>query len=284
MAGWIRVDRALFEHEALESPWEWGCWCWLVSQAAWRETSVSRRAKKIDLSIGQLSFSLRFLAEKWGCSVGKTRRLLKKFEKWHMVEIECSTGENLITICNYSKFQSGEAASETVTEHKRAQGRNGDGTVTSTKKNKITNKQDNKKQDSESTDVDSFVASAPDYVRESYDFYCKSVEEYNASKATGVLPLPKPTKLSDKRRREFTRALKDLPKGRTFAEVVAKAGRCPFLLGENDQGWVIHLDFILQKGKFQEILDGNYPERPAASAPGVRRGQRVAGADLFTES
>ena len=135
----------------------------------------------------------------------------------------------------------------------------------------------------ESTNVDSFAASAPDEVREAYDFYCQSDEEYNAAEAPEALPLPKPTKLTDKRRRELKRALKELPEGRTFAEVVLKIGRCPFLMGENSDGWVIHLDFLIRKGKFQEILDGKYPERPAKDAPGVRGVRGVPGADLFTD-
>ncbi|KZK97904.1 hypothetical protein PsAD5_02143 [Pseudovibrio sp. Ad5] len=280
MAGWIRIDRATFDHKALKGPSDWGIWVWLIGEACWKPTEMVIAGEARLLQRGQLSHSIRFLSRKFGLSNNGTQGVLKRFQKWDLIEFDTGTGQTVITICNYDKYQEiipqqGQQGDAKGTEP----GRQGD--AVGTKKN---NKQNNNKQASESTTVDSIVASAPDEVRDAYDFYVESVEDYNASKATDALPLPKPTKLSDKRRREFIRALKDLPKGRTFAEVVAKAGKCPFLLGENERGWVIHLDFILQKGKFQEILDGKYPERPAAGAPGVHRGQRVAGADLFTEN
>ncbi len=281
MSGWIRVDRALFEHGAFEDPWEWGCWCWLISQAAWRDTAISRQGRKLPLKVGQLSYAQRFLATKWGCSKSKVGRFLQKLVEWDMIAIEGGTRETVITICNYADYQMPYGEGGTNLDQAEGQKPDKDRPQNGTKRNKITNIQGNKKQDSESPVVDSFVAYAPDEVREAYDFYCRSIEEYNAAKSPSALPLPKPTKLTDKRRREFKRALKELPNGLTFAEVISKAGKCPFLMGENDQGWVINFDFLLRKGKFQEIMDGKYPERPARDASGFGRGVRVSGADLF---
>ncbi|KZK82994.1 hypothetical protein PsAD13_03196 [Pseudovibrio sp. Ad13] len=279
MTGWIRIDRALFDHQALSDPWEWGCWCWLISQAAWRETSISRRGKKIDVAAGQLCYSFRFLSKKWGCSVGKTRRLLNRFAEWNMIEIETGTGESLITICNYGKYQDAEAGGETVTEHKRARERNAGGTPASTKKNKRTNKQGNTEPDSQSTDVDLFEPTKVVTVEEVFAQYVAAVDDYNADLAPGAIELPKPSVLSEKRHAALKRALKAIPAGKTFADVLKAIGMSPHLLGFNDRQWRVDIDFLCQKDKLIQILEGKYFGSSGGSK--AQGNGRVSGADLF---
>ncbi|SFK99809.1 hypothetical protein SAMN04488518_113146 [Pseudovibrio ascidiaceicola] len=155
MSGWIRMERALYEHEALKGPLEWGCWGWLIANAAWRRKAVDRAGCKIDLEEGQLCFSLRFLAEKWGVTKDKTKRLLDKWQKWNLITIESATGGSVITICNYSKYQLVESESATASRHEVRQERDSNPTESATKKNNITNKQGNKKP--ASTGVDTFL-------------------------------------------------------------------------------------------------------------------------------
>ncbi len=149
MTGWVRVDRATFEHKAFRGPADWGVWLWLISQACWKQTEVVISGERRTLERGQLSYSIRFLSEKFGLSKNGTQGVLKRFQKWDLIELGLGTGQTIITICNYDKYQDAEL-------HR---GRDGDaaGTTrgrerdaTGTKKN---NKQDNK--EPESTVVDS---------------------------------------------------------------------------------------------------------------------------------
>ena len=43
---------------------------------------------------------------------------------------------------------------------------------------------------------------------------------------------------------------------------------CPFLLGENDTGWVISFDWFMKQENFTKVLEGNYLKRKKDHAPG----------------
>ncbi len=272
MTGWVKLHRKMLEWEWFKSVNTCHVFQYLLMTAN-REPSTYRGYA---IPEGGRVHSVASIAANSGLSVMAVRGALRNLSSSNDVTIKTTTKFSIITITNWVEYQG-----EQQTKHQTKEQTEQQSKQQHLKKREERSK---KEEDSESTVVDSIVASAPDEVREAYDFYCQSVEGYNESKAIDALPLPKPTKLTDKRRRELKRALKDLPTGRTFAEVVAKAGKCPQLMGENDRGWVINLDFLLRKGKFLEILEGRYPERPAAGAPGVRSGQRVSGSDLFTEN
>lgn len=90
-------------------------WEWLVANAAWKDTSTGYLGKKILLKRGQLSHSVRFLAEKWGWSAPKVQRFLCSLKTDAMVDTQSDTGRLLITICNYDKFQTPEKEVDTAT-------------------------------------------------------------------------------------------------------------------------------------------------------------------------
>ncbi|KZK85735.1 MULTISPECIES: hypothetical protein [unclassified Pseudovibrio] len=276
MSGWIRMERALYEHEALKGPLEWGCWGWLIANAAWRKKAIDRAGNKIELEEGQLCFSLRFLAEKWGVTKDKTKRLLDKWQKWNLITIEAAAGGNIITICNYSKYQIVEAISATEMRQGALQERDSDETEAATKKNNLTNKQDNH---AESTDVDSFITDAPDVVQVAFDEYSAAVADYNETVSESGVKLPKPSSLTPKRRSALARALRELPEGKSFSDVLSAVGKSPHLLGCNDNGWRMDFDFICKKDKFTQILEGKYfgPARQSQT----QSSKRYSGAELF---
>ena len=91
-------------------------WEWLVANAAWKDTSTGYLGKKIPLKRGQLSHSVRFLAEKWGWSAPKVQRFLCSLKTDTMIDTESDTGRLTITICNYDKFQSPDTETDTPPE------------------------------------------------------------------------------------------------------------------------------------------------------------------------
>ncbi|WP_424958464.1 hypothetical protein [Hyphomicrobium sp. 1Nfss2.1] len=101
-----------FDHEILDMGRydRRSAWLWLITNAAWKERRVNHKGRPITLKRGQLLGARAFLAEKFGWGEQELRTFLKALVTNGMVEINQSNGHfaNVITICNYEKYQSAE--------------------------------------------------------------------------------------------------------------------------------------------------------------------------------
>jgi hypothetical protein len=103
-------------------------WVDLLMLANHKETSVRKRGIKIVIGRGQVGWSERNLAERWGWSRGKVKRFLDELEDDHQIEQQNGPQNinvtSLITIVNYDKYQSDEPQNEPEivpqTDRKRA--------------------------------------------------------------------------------------------------------------------------------------------------------------------
>lgn len=115
MSGFVAMSRKALDHPLLQDGDRFRAWFWLVASAAWKPTRVKIKGQVIDLERGELSFSQRFLAEKWGWSKSRVDRFIADLRAEGMIEtrtkIGASAGHNagqgqsIITICNYEKYQ-----------------------------------------------------------------------------------------------------------------------------------------------------------------------------------
>ena len=118
----------MLDHSALKDTYNRpSAWLWLLSNAAYREGVDI--ATGVHLEPGQLIASLRFLAREWGWSKDKVSRFLKKLEGAEMIEratanatatatasaTPTATGENVLTICNWAKYQGSDFLCATAT-------------------------------------------------------------------------------------------------------------------------------------------------------------------------
>lgn len=93
-------------------------WVWLIEAACWQPKRARVKGDMVALERGQMTFSVRFLAEKWGWSKSRVDRFLKRLSAENMIST-CSKigttaghaagqGQSIITVCNYDKYQAGE--------------------------------------------------------------------------------------------------------------------------------------------------------------------------------
>lgn len=142
--GYIAVQRSVWDHPLFpdEPMSKREAWLWLLNEAAWRECRVKTANGPVTLQRGQLTFSLRFMAQKFKWSINKVRRFLECLQNEYMVGLEigtdANTAQSVITICNYNKYQNGSAQTDTATE---TQADTASDTPTDTKKKNIINKQ-----------------------------------------------------------------------------------------------------------------------------------------------
>ena len=113
-ARWIRVSADMLEHDAFagEPYSKHAAWLWLIANAAWkpRRFKAPNVNAMVELERGQVLAARHFLADKWQWSEKKVRNFLAFLLSQNMIEMGQSKGRfaNIVTICNYDKYQSAD--------------------------------------------------------------------------------------------------------------------------------------------------------------------------------
>jgi len=175
MSGYYRLQRGwqdnpLFGNDEYS---ERDAWVWLIESAAWRPSRARVKGTLIDLARGQLCFSQRFMAEKWGWSKSRVDRFLKRLAGAEMIST-CSKigataghpagqGQSVITICNYEKYQG-------PTETERGNGQNDNGATAGQQRGKEERREEGKKE------IEVTAGAASDYAFEGRIIRLKHVD------------------------------------------------------------------------------------------------------------
>lgn len=93
-------------------------WSWMIGEASFDKRVKNISGMPVKIERGQFSASIRFMSKKFKWSTGKVQRYLKKLQRWKMIEkqTETDTAQNIITICNYCKYQNKKGKSDTHTD------------------------------------------------------------------------------------------------------------------------------------------------------------------------
>jgi hypothetical protein len=107
--GWR--DNPLFSGEYSRAD----AWVWLIENACWKASRSRIKGETIELARGELTFSQRFLADKWGWSKSRVDRFISDLRGEGMIETRSKNGasaghsagqgQSIISICNYEKYQ-----------------------------------------------------------------------------------------------------------------------------------------------------------------------------------
>lgn len=107
--GWIKVYRILLDNPYMRKPHYRAVWLELLLRARHplqKAKKVLFKGKQHQLQLGQLTFGLKQM-EKWtGVPRSSISRILKKYLKEGMIEMETSNEFTLVTIVNWHKYQS----------------------------------------------------------------------------------------------------------------------------------------------------------------------------------
>lgn len=129
MSGWFKIERESFGHDmfAADEFSRRDAWFWLIAQAAWKPVRVKIKGHPVDLDRGELSASVREMADAWKWSKSRVNRFMAELRDAGMIAIRTRSGTNLgqtsgqtlgqtsdhaagqgksiVTICNYIKYQ-----------------------------------------------------------------------------------------------------------------------------------------------------------------------------------
>lgn len=116
MSGYVRAHRQRFDHPLFrrEKFCRGYAWDWLVSHACWKAQQVDVGGKLVTLQRGQLCYSIRFLAGAWNWDKAAVSRFLERLKTEAMIDTQTETGQTIISICNYDRYQADATAPETA--------------------------------------------------------------------------------------------------------------------------------------------------------------------------
>ncbi|MCW0235302.1 MAG: hypothetical protein OJJ21_17010 [Ferrovibrio sp.] len=249
MAGFFLMPRGWQDHPAWRGePFSRAqAWVWLIEEARWKPTKVSIAGKTVELQRGELSHSIRFLAERWGWGKGVVERFIGRLKTETLIETRNETGQLIISICKYDEMQASPDETETVSETPlwTAPGQHRDST--GTKKN----------QGNEGNEGNQTLVVADDAVL-AFNAWNEMAEQYGLARAA---------KLTDERRQKLRRRLADAGGLDGWRYALSKVAAAGWMHGQNDSGWRADFDFLLQQKSFTRLMEGGYDRAPSKNRP-----------------
>ena len=117
--GFIKLYRCLEESFIWSDSEAVHLWIQLLINANHKEKEVLLSGNKVIIKSGQFVCSRRTLSLKTGINESKIQRLLTLFKSEQMIEQQTNSKYRIITVLNWSKYQSGEQAVEQQMNSKR---------------------------------------------------------------------------------------------------------------------------------------------------------------------
>lgn len=227
---------------------------WMVARAAWKPSRVRYKGHDIKLDRGQLTISIRDLADAMDRPKGWVERLLVRLREHGMIEQKNGTQVGtkvgthggtvggtpaaVITVCNYEEYQGD-------TQHAGTLGETLNGTRAGHAQDTEQRREEGKKEEERESD-DSLVAKLePKHVVEAWN---EMAERLGLSKVRKIGDAR--MKMLKVRIRQHT--IED------FTEAISAIERSSFLRGEGRDGWRADFDFFLQPKSFIKLIEGSY--------------------------
>jgi hypothetical protein len=122
--GFYLVSRGMLDHPRFKprGPFtQFEAWHWLIRSAAYVPRDVSivsgRNKQTVHLEPGQLTYSVRYLAKAWRWSDKRVQRFLSALQLDQSVTTQTTTGQTVISLCNWPRYQRPdfEATTQTAT-------------------------------------------------------------------------------------------------------------------------------------------------------------------------
>ena len=104
-------------------------WCWLIEHARFRASTCVVEGVRLQVGRGELTVSIRGLANLWGWSKSGSNRFIKALRARDSIRTRSGTGRGtgqlIITICNYDDYQLPSSSPGTATGTVEEEGKEG---------------------------------------------------------------------------------------------------------------------------------------------------------------
>ncbi len=113
--GWIKLHRKIQDNPIWDRPEQLKAWLDLLLMATHKERTKFIKGEEVILQQGEIDASFRYLSKRWNWSIGKVQRFINLLKKCSMIEVKTDTGQNVVSICNYTTYQIEENQNDTLT-------------------------------------------------------------------------------------------------------------------------------------------------------------------------
>ena len=128
MAGFIKLDRNIFEHWIFQDAEKFRAFVDLIQLARWKDEKLLIGNELIIIPRGSYYTSELKLAERWGWSRNKTREFLKLLESEKMIAKKGTSKGTTVTVENYRVYQDEGTTKDTTKEHQKDNEKTTEGT------------------------------------------------------------------------------------------------------------------------------------------------------------
>lgn len=211
---------------------------WLIEQAAYKATRVHAGGGTINLTRGQLSHSLRFMAKAWKWDEARVRRFIASMQKEKIIDAATDAGQTVLTICNYERYQTVGQQTDAATDAEATQQR---------RSNDAKSKEGN-------TGIQEEVVEATPQPRAALQPVSDAVGVWNEHAAK--VGWPTVIKFSASRQAALRARLRDDGLEGWKAGII-RAHASPYLSAQPPPAWFT-FDWIVKPGNFAKLIEGNY--------------------------
>ncbi len=271
MSTYFKVYRGWRDNPVFKGEFSRGdAWIWLIENASWKEQRVRIKGDTITLERGELSFSQRFMAEKWGWSKSRVDRFIADLRDEGMIETRAKIGatdghiagqgQSIISICNYDKYQGepdGLRGNDLDTSGATAGQQRGNSGAKNKKERK---KEDNSNELSfvSETEIEPDDFDNPPPAKPSTDEVEQAVEIWN--KAAAHSSWPEIRKLNPDRRKKLAARLSEIGGVIEWRAVLVRATKG--MLGAQPPPTWFSFDWITtNQTNILKVIEGNYDRK-----------------------
>lgn len=114
--GYIKLHRKFFENTLWKEPREYSkveAWLDLIQSARFESSQVILNGRVIEVQMSEVAASRRYLEKRWGWGSTKVNNFLDYLKKNHMITTKQTSGQTIITLCNYERYNGKQTREQT---------------------------------------------------------------------------------------------------------------------------------------------------------------------------
>lgn len=243
--GWIKLYRSTLKNPFMFDADVLGTWIYILLNVSYQQEDAVFEGKRITLQPGQGIFRFTEMAHVLGVTRSRMYRIIGLLESEKQIEKQSSPRNSIVTVINWSKYQSAEKQNETQVENKRETNEKQVGNLPIKERIEEVKKERN----INNTNV-LFVIPAEDEPQKTSE-YQPVIDAWNS------LPLKNITAIKGKRLDGVRARIKEYSLDDVL-HAIDMIRNSPFLLGQNSKGWQITFDWFIRPNNFPKVLEGNY--------------------------
>ena len=114
--GYIKLHRKFFENTLWKEPREYSraeAWLDLIQSARFDSSQVMLNGRAIEVRMSEVVASRRYLEKRWGWGSTKVNNFLDYLKKNQMITTKQTSGQTIITLCNYECYNGEQTTKQT---------------------------------------------------------------------------------------------------------------------------------------------------------------------------